>query len=100
MSVPAATTKVTQPNRDVHRQPSIEDVEDLDEAQRHRAVPKKASRVIELADGSEDNMDSEDKDKNSDDKDKSKEADSESDEEVPAESTEAELSTRTCKRYY
>jgi hypothetical protein len=63
----------------LNRQPSIDDVEEEDTIQPRKAVPKKASHIIELADGSEDDDDDEDE--------------SEEDEEAPAESAEAELST-------
>jgi hypothetical protein len=76
----------------LNRQPSIEDVEEEDTIQPRKAVPKKASHIIELADGSEDDNDDDMPGlktvEDSDDEDESEE-----DEEAPAESAEAELST-------
>jgi hypothetical protein len=80
----------------LHRQPSIEDVEDEDTVRPRNAVPKKASHIIELADGSEDDDDDDIPGlapvDDSDDEDESEE-----DEEAPAESAEAELSTHPTK---
>jgi hypothetical protein len=67
-------------------------VEDEDTIQPHKAVPKKASHIIELADGSEDDDDDDIPGlaplDDSDDEDESEE-----DEEAPAKSAEAKLST-------
>jgi hypothetical protein len=71
----------------MRRQPSVEDVEDEEATQPRRAVPKKASRILELADSSdEDDNDAPLAGSKTDD-----EA-ARSDEEAPAESEEAELS--------
>ena len=74
-------------------QPSIEDVDDEDTIQPRRALLKKASHILELADGSEDD-DNNDipgleavEDTDNDDID-----DGDNNEETPAESAEAELS--------
>jgi hypothetical protein len=84
----------------LHRQPSIEDVEDEDIIQPRNTVPRKASHIIELADGSEDDDDDmpglapvDDDDDDDDEND--------SDKEAPAESAEAELSKfqmNTCRK--
>jgi len=90
----------------LRRQPSIEDVEDEDTIQPRNAIPKKASHIIELADGSEDDdddipglvpVDDEDDKHDEDDEDEKEE-----DEEAPAESAEAELSahqTNICQKF-
>jgi hypothetical protein len=86
----------------LHRQPSIEDVDDEDIIRPRNAVPKKASHIIELADGSEDDDDDmpglapvDDNDDSDDD------SENDSDKEAPAESAEAELSKfqmNTCRK--
>lgn len=73
-------------------QPSIEDVEDEDSTRLLKVVPKKASRVLELADGSEDNdvpiiIDASEDEQSTDTENSS----SNSAGETPAESAEAEL---------
>ena len=76
----------------MHRQPSIEEVEDVDTIQPRKAFPKKASHIIELADGSEDDDDIPGLATSVEDSDES-----EKDEEAPAESADAELSTHPTK---
>ena len=95
-TAPPATKKLARPAQNLQRQPSIEDVEDEDTIRPRNAVPKKASHIIELADGSEDDDDDDIPGLDDDDDDKDE---SEEDEEAPAESAEAELSmhpTKTC----
>jgi len=72
-------------------------VEDEDTIRPRNAVPKKASHIIELADGSEDDDDVDMPGLEPDDDDD--EDESEEDEEAPAESAEAELSTHPTKTF-
>jgi hypothetical protein len=71
----------------MRRQPSVEDVEDEEATQPRRAVPKKASRILELADSSDDDDDDAPLAGSKPDDEAAR-----SDEEAPAESEEAELS--------
>ena len=86
---------MVQPVRDAHHQPSIEDIDDED-TQPHKAVPKKVSHILKLADGSEDNINNDDMPGlmaiDDTDEDHSGDDDDNDNIEVPAESTEAELS--------
>jgi hypothetical protein len=71
----------------VHDQPSIEDFDTEDTTtQLHKAVPKKASRILELADGTEDDDNIPEQIVIDDSSNESIE------DETPAESAEAELS--------
>ena len=70
--------------------PSVEDVEDASDIQPKRAVPKKASNILELADGSDDDNEPEPITINSDKDDEDTDINSD-DNETPAKSAEAEL---------
>ena len=72
-------------------------MEDKDTIWPCNAVPKKASHIIELADGSEDDNDVDMPGLEPDDDDG--EDESEEDEEAPAKSTEAELSMHPTKTF-
>jgi len=96
-TAPPATKKLARPAQNLQRQPSIEDVEDEDTIRPRNAVPKKASHIIELADGSEDDDDDDMPGLAPVDDDDDDEDESEQDEEAPAESAEAELSTHPTK---
>ncbi|KIM34757.1 hypothetical protein M413DRAFT_33042 [Hebeloma cylindrosporum] len=79
-----ATTKPLKPARNVHHQPSVEEIEDEQHMQPRRDVPKKASHILELADGSDDNDDAPELVAIEDSED-------EDDQEAAAESMEADL---------
>ena len=74
----------------MHRQASVEVIDDEDDLHPHNPVPINSSHILELADGSEDDDDIdmpslEEVDDNEDE-------DTEDEDEGPAESTEAQLS--------
>lgn len=76
-------------------------MEDKDTIQSRNVVPKKASHIIELADGSEDD-DDDDMPGLAPVDDEDDEDEKEEDEEAPAESAEAELSThptKNCRKF-
>jgi hypothetical protein len=72
----------------LYQQPSVEDIEE-DIVQPRKAIPKKASTILELADGSED--DDEPIYIEQDDSDKGEATEIDSGDEAPSESAEAEL---------
>ena len=93
-----ASASANFPATPAHRQPRIEEIDEED-TQPRKAVLKNASRILELADGSEDDLDKDedgmiavdDTDDDRCDNSEDGNSDDSDDIEVPAESAEAEL---------